>query len=856
MAHTDRRYGYFLAPVFLSPKGALMTTKKKKLVVESEPPVLITEQITDEYDTLQKPNDIKTADRTSGASALRRKSEKTVASQSPPAETFIGEPDAKRLLHELQVQQLELEMQNREMQMALAEQSALRMRYTDLYNMAPVGYLTISENGLILDANLTAATLLRVEAGYLLNRPKLQFIFSEDQDIFYQYRNKINGFGELQELDLRMVRANGELFWAHLQTVSRQKGEYLIIFSDISERMRAEELLKKSHDRLLTVLNGLDAMVYVADFNTFELLFVNDYLKERFGEIVGQRCWKVLQTEQTGPCEFCSNDKLFDAAGNPTGIYKWEFRNTANGNWYDINDRAIVWIDGRIVRLEIATDITERKKSEEALKEAHDLLETRVAERTDELNRSLEQTRNVSRELSWAEDRERERIAAELHDRVGQSLLLAKMKLDAMANKIISDSLHKAAVEASSLLATSIHDIRTLTFRLRPPILDNAGIETALEWLCSSINEDYGLQIDFKDDRQPKPLPAEIKYSLYQVVRELLLNVVKHAGTEKAQLSIKTNDHNIVIRVTDNGAGFNQTETERNNFITKGYGLHNVKQRIELMGGSFVVESDQGNGTSATLTIPVTEYRQQKGLARRNFGEQTGLETGSPLPSQLMDGLQKATKILLADDHLIFREGLRSLIENGNAGVVIGEAGDGAEAVRLAGELEPDLVIMDLTMPVMNGIDATREITTKYHDIRVIALSMERDRFFVVEALKAGASGYLPKDTAFTEILDAITTVASGEHYVTPKISALLIKEFLHRIPEDMAPGYSGLTRRERDILQHVADGKSIKEIAFALDVSSKTVENLRHTLMEKLQLFSVAALTKFAVRHGLTSNK
>jgi len=160
---------------------------------------------------------------------------------------------------------------------------------------------------------------------------------------------------------------------------------------------------------------------------------------------------------------------------------------------------------------------------------------------------------------------------------------------------------------------------------------------------------------------------------------------------------------------------------------------------------------------------------------------------------------------------------------------------------------------MDLTMPVMNGIDATRLITKEHPDIRVLALSMESDRFFVVEALKAGATGYLLKDTAFAELSDAIATVSGGGTYLPQKVSTLLVREFLQCIPEDMSMVYKKLTPREREILQMIADGKSIKEIAYQFDVSYKTVENQRQAIMQKLNLFSIAELTKYAVRHGLS---
>lgn len=212
------------------------------------------------------------------------------------------------------------------------------------------------------------------------------------------------------------------------------------------------------------------------------------------------------------------------------------------------------------------------------------------------------------------------------------------------------------------------------------------------------------------------------------------------------------------------------------------------------------------------------------------------------------------TTILLVDDHQIFRQGLRSLLDNSGIARVIAEAGDGIEAVRLAGELEPDLVIMDLTMPLMNGIDATREITRRQPGAKILALSMESDRFFVVEVLKAGASGYILKDTAFDELYSAIETVAAGETYLPAKVSALLVRDFLQCIPQEASVVYENLSVREREILQMIADGKTIKEIAFLLGSSYKTVDNQRQSIMQKLQLFSIAELTKYAVRHGYTT--
>ena len=211
-------------------------------------------------------------------------------------------------------------------------------------------------------------------------------------------------------------------------------------------------------------------------------------------------------------------------------------------------------------------------------------------------------------------------------------------------------------------------------------------------------------------------------------------------------------------------------------------------------------------------------------------------------------------KILIADDHRIVREGLVALLENEPDMEVVGEASTGIEALKLAVEIRPDIIVMDVTMPDMSGIEATRLIVANLFQIPILALSMESNRRFVVDILKAGATGYVEKDSAFAELTMAIRAVAAGETYLGPRISQLIIKEYLQRIPEEGSVIHECLTVRERELIQLIADGKNTKEIAYKFNVSLKTIENQRHSIMKKLDLYSIAELTKFAIREGLTS--
>jgi two-component system, NarL family, response regulator NreC len=212
------------------------------------------------------------------------------------------------------------------------------------------------------------------------------------------------------------------------------------------------------------------------------------------------------------------------------------------------------------------------------------------------------------------------------------------------------------------------------------------------------------------------------------------------------------------------------------------------------------------------------------------------------------------TKILLADDHKIIREGLRSLLERQPDMEVVAEAQDGLSTVRLTHKLLPDVVIMDIGMPEMNGIDATRQIVTEIQGVKVIALSMHSDRRFVLQMLKAGASGYLLKDSAFEELILAIHTVTANQPYLSPKITDVVVKEYLGNLSKNESTVFTVLTAREREVLQLLAEGKATKQIATSLHVSVKTIETHRQQIMEKLNIHSVAELTKYAIREGLTS--
>lgn len=211
-------------------------------------------------------------------------------------------------------------------------------------------------------------------------------------------------------------------------------------------------------------------------------------------------------------------------------------------------------------------------------------------------------------------------------------------------------------------------------------------------------------------------------------------------------------------------------------------------------------------------------------------------------------------RILLVDDHPMVREGLRSILELEDDMAVVGEASDGREAVELVGSANPDAVVMDISMPGLGGIEATRQLLAVCKTCRVVALSMNTDAHFVRSMFDAGASAYLPKTAGGQELILALRSVQSGAKYVSPALAGVLIDGMLHGAPDGERQRVMGLTPRESEVLQLLAEGKTSKEIAATLDIATTTVETFRRKIMEKLEIRTVAELTKFAIRHGLTS--
>ncbi len=246
----------------------------------------------------------------------------------------------------------------------------------------------------------------------------------------------------------------------------------------------------------------------------------------------------------------------------------------------------------------VAMDLTERKRAEE------------------KIGLYQRQLRALAAELALSEERERRRLAAELHDRVGQSLALAKIKLLSLVRSNIHPDLLSPLAEITGMIDTTIRDTHSLIFEISPPVLYQVGFEAAVEWLAEHFQEQYGLRIDLKIDSNPKPLKEDLRIALFQAIRELLVNVIKHAKAARAEVSVKDAGNNLRIVVRDDGMGFTFSADERQG-ATKGFGLFNIRERLHHLGAEMTVESSPGKGTRVTLIVP-DEIRYEAAGKKQN----------------------------------------------------------------------------------------------------------------------------------------------------------------------------------------------------------------------------------------------
>jgi PAS domain S-box-containing protein len=575
-----------------------------------------------------------TEGKSESAARLRRKAEKMAVAEKT-GNRGMSQADMKELVHELEVHQIELGLQNEELRRVQQELQTSRDRYADLFEFAPVGYFALDQNFQILEANFAGSQILNMERSLLSGRCFTDYVQPECRDRF-RSMFKAGCIETGGGCEIKMRRQEGALFFAELQVAEK-------------------------------TASGADA---------------------------GYRMALI--------------------------------------------------------------DITERKRMETELAMHRALVEARTDElkkANEDLKRQAAQLRALAGELTRSEQRERRRLAKILHDHLQQLLVAAKFRaeiLDQSGDKITK----QAASEIADLIGECVTESRSLTSELSPPILHEGGLAEILEWLTHMMANKHGLIVNLSTENGLPSLIEDVKILLFESVRELLFNAVKHAHVGSAHINVRqVEDREIRITVSDNGPGFEPADLNKVVEIGSGFGLFSIRERLEMIGGRMEIDSTPGRGARFILRVPfdkaiaapmpVFEVAPQQAPAMRT--EEAGLpKQGNPI------------RVLLADDHTVVREGLVRLLGNVPDIEVVGEAADGQEAMELAQKLLPDVILMDVSMPKLNGVEATRAIHNCYPDIRIIGLSMfeESDRMHAVR--DAGAVDYLTKSGPSKAIINSI----------------------------------------------------------------------------------------------------
>ncbi len=401
---------------------------------------------------------------------------------------------------------------------------------------------------------------------------------------------------------------------------------------------------------------------------------------------------------------------------------------------------------------------TQRKQVEQALRDsqqelqaANQSLEQRVAERTAEAEERAAQLQRLAVELTQAEQRERQQLAQILHDHLQQLLVGAKFNIGILRNQLNEAGQREALKQVDDLLSESLRTSRSLTAELSPPVLHEGSLAQVLEWLARWMQDKHGLRVEVEADEQVDPPTQEVRILLFQAVRELLLNIIKHAKVDRARIVMhQLGADQIRILVADEGAGFDPSQSRTDPHESQsgsGFGLFSIRERLELLGGWMRIDSQAGQGTRIALTAPCYLPDATTHMAAGASAEQAAAGRAARQAVDTKPHDEGVIHVLLADDHAVVRDGLTRLLQLQPGMVVVGQAADGQEAVKLALQLQPEVIVMDVSMPHLGGVEATRCITEELPNVQVIGLSMHVQEDVAAQMKAAGAAAYLTKTT-------------------------------------------------------------------------------------------------------------
>jgi PAS domain S-box-containing protein len=554
------------------------------------------------------------------------------------------------------------------------------------------------------------------------------------------------------KMEYRLRRHDGEYRYlideaAPLHDASGAFAGYVGSCVDIEDQKRSEQIARHSEARYRALIETTAAIVWSASPDG-KIEFASrqwyDYTGIELDDTLGMGWLSAIHPDHKDRLA-----RLWKSLAARFDHYEFELplrRSDGAFRWHLARGQLLRDDEGRPLRwIGTAVDIDDRKQAEQALEFLNAALEGRVAERTALAERQAKQLRQLAAELTRAEQSERRRLATTLHDHLQQLLVAAKYRLASLeqgGDRLLS--------EVVTLLDSSLEVSRSLTAQLSPPVLRDAGLVPAIEWLARWMQETHHLHVKLNVLGKSEPAEEHVRIVLFEAVRELIFNVVKHAGVESATVTMRPlNAATLCLEIQDEGVGIVLGQFPSDVLSGSGLGLRSIHERLGYIGGTLSIDSGPGRGTRVTLTAPLQAIPDgsSAGDTRATVGGPAAFNPHSP---------SERIRILLADDHKILRDGIASLLADQDDMEVVGQAEDGQMAVELADALSPDVVVMDITMPRLNGIEATRQIARSHPEMRVIGLSMHSEADMAEALISAGATTYLTKGGPAGALIDAI----------------------------------------------------------------------------------------------------
>ncbi len=442
-----------------------------------------------------------------------------------------------------------------------------------------------------------------------------------------------------------------------------------------------------------------------------------------------------------------------------------------------------------------------------------------------DLDRSRHELQRLSSRLVDAQESERRAISRELHDEIGQSLGALLVDLSRLSASLPPDrpEVKEQVDRMKSVAESSVQAVRNIALLLAPVDAGRSRPRTRARMAGTRSFAPQRYRSRSTRRRRARRPAARIRHHAFIAwCRRLSTMPCAIPARRRAKVEVEPSGHRIRVRISDDGRGFDPKRT-------RGLGILGMEERVKRLGGDFTVDSAPGRGTAILAELP--------------------------LPPRRGRCMTRQIRVLLADDHVLIRAGLRMVVDAQPDFTVVGEAGDGREAVAMAESLKPDVMVMDIGMPRLNGIEAAHQMREKLPATQIVMLSMHSDEGYVLRALKAGAKAYLLKDSAETDLARAIRAAAEGKSFFSPAVGRVLLEDYVRKLQRTGGEdSYDLLSPREREILQLVAEGKSSKEIANLLNLSVYTVETHRARVMQKLNLRGIPELILYAVRKGIIS--